>query len=459
MSPRHQIASAGLPCTSASTASKAWRLPWMSETMATCMDLRGRLGRWAFCTNVERPRRVAVAVVAAFVVAEAAVLLLRPRDGVIAPVPVDPGSYFTPAELERARDYRHGQLVLFAAGTAIEVALLAWLVRRPPARLRGPLRRPVLVAAGAGAALSVGFAAAQLPIGAVSHHRAVDVGLSTQDWGPWLGDAAKSTAIGAVFAGAGAAAALALMRRFPRGWWLPGSVVVVGFAAASLYLGPVVLDPIFNRFTPLPDGRTRADVLALAREADVDVGQVYEVDASRRTTASNAYVTGIGHSKRVVLYDNLLKDFTPGEVRFVVAHELGHVRHRDVPRGLLYLALVAPFGMFAVARLGERLAGDEEPGSPAALPAMLLAIALIAPAITVISNQLSRQVERSADAFALEATHEPQTQIDFQRRIAIKNVSDPDPPGWVSFLLGTHPTTMQRIGQAEAAARASSRDG
>ena len=90
---------------------------------------------------------------------------------------------------------------------------------------------------------------------------------------------------------------------------------------------------------------------------------------------------------------------------------------------------------------------------------MLLAIALIAPAITVISNQLSRQVERSADAFALEITHEPQTQIDFQRRIAIKNVSDPDPPAWVSFLLGTHPTTMQRIGQAEAAARASSRDG
>jgi STE24 endopeptidase len=90
---------------------------------------------------------------------------------------------------------------------------------------------------------------------------------------------------------------------------------------------------------------------------------------------------------------------------------------------------------------------------------MLLAIALIAPAITVISNQLSRQVERSADAFALQTTHEPQRQIDFQRRIAIKNVSDPDPPGWVTFLLGTHPTTMQRIGQAEAAARASSRDG
>src|SRR3954466_3436629 len=459
MSPRHQIASAGLRCTSASTASKAWRLPWMSETMATCMDLRGRLGRWAFCTNVERPRRVAVAVVAAFVVAEAAVLLLRPRDGVIAPVPGDPGSYFTPAELERARDYRHGQLVLFAAGTAIEVALLAWLVRRPPARLRGPFRRPVLVAAGAGAgpsgggagvALSVGFAAAQLPVGALSHHRAVDVGLSTQDWGPWLGDAAKSTAIGAVFAGAGAAAALALMRRFPPGWWPAGAVVVVGFAAASLYLGPVVLDPIFNRFTPRPGGRPRPDVRALAREADVDVGQVYEVDASRRTTASNAYVTGLGRTKRVVLDDNLLKDFTADEVRLVVAHELGHVHYRDVPRGLLYVALVAPGALFAASVLTRRLAPDDRRPGPAALPALALSVALVSFGVTVVAHQLSRRIEARADSYSLRLTEAPEPFIGFERGIAVRNVADPDPPNWLVALMATHPPTVDRIGIAEA---------
>ena len=155
-----------------------------------------------------------------------------------------------------------------------------------------------------------------------------------------------------------------------------------------------------------------------------------------------------------MLYDNLLKDFTPAEVRFVVAHELGHVRHRDVPRGLLYLALVAPFGMFAVARLGERLA-PRGPPAPRRCPPCCWRSRSSRRRSPSISNQLSRQVERSADAFGLELTHEPQTQIDFQRRIAIKNVSDPDPPAWVHFLLGTHPTTMQRIGQAEAAARAS----
>jgi STE24 endopeptidase len=410
--------------------------------------------------SVRRTLGLPIALVAAVVVAEAAVLLLRPRDLGPEPVPVEARAYFSSAQLERAHDFRTGQLWLFGASLLIEAGVLVLLVRKAPPRLRGAgARHPVLAGAGVTAAISVALGLATLPVSAVARERAKDVGLVTQSWLGWAGDVAKSQAIGAVLWGAGGALLIVGMRRFGRRWWIPGTVVVVVFGVAITYASPIVLDPLFNKFTVLAQGRTRSDVLELAQRAKVDVGQVYEVDASRRTTASNAYVTGIGHTKRVVLYDNLLKDFTPGEVRFVVAHELGHVRHRDVPRGLLYLALVAPFGMFAVARLGERLAGDEEPGSPAALPAMLLAIALIAPAITVISNQLSRQVERSADAFALETTHEPQTQIDFQRRIAIKNVSDPDPPGWVSFLLGTHPTTMQRIGQAEAAARASSRDG
>jgi STE24 endopeptidase len=423
----------------------------MSEAMAMRM-------RTVF--SVRRTLGLPIALVAAVVVAEAAVLLLRPRDLGPEPVPVEARAYFSSAQLERAHDFRTGQLWLFGTSLLIEAGVLVLLVRKAPPRLRGAgARHPVLAGAAVTAAISVALGLATLPVSAVARERAKDVGLVTQSWLGWAGDVAKSQAIGAVLWGAGGALLIVGMRRFGRRWWIPGTVVVVVFGVAITYASPIVLDPLFNKFTVLAQGRTRSDVLELAQRAKVDVGQVYEVDASRRTTASNAYVTGIGHSKRVVLYDNLLKDFTPGEVRFVVAHELGHVRHRDVPRGLLYLALIAPFGMFAVARLGERLAGDEEPGSPAALPAMLLAIALIAPAITVISNQLSRQVERSADAFGLEATHEPQQQIDFQRRIAIKNVSDPDPPGWVSFLLGTHPTTMQRIGQAEAAARASSRDG
>ena len=124
-----------------------------------------------------------------------------------------------------------------------------------------------------------------------------------------------------------------------------------------------MLDPVFNTFTPLPAGDTRDDVLELAGKAGVEVGEVYEVDASRRTTAANAYVTGIGRTKRVVLYDTLLKEFTAAETRLVVAHELAHVKHRDVGHGLLWLALVAPFGTLAVARAADELTKPErEPG-------------------------------------------------------------------------------------------------
>jgi STE24 endopeptidase len=292
-----------------------------------------------------------------------------------------------------------------------------------------------------------------LPLAAISRQRGVDVGLVTQSWGGWGVDVVKGTAIGGVFAAGGGALLVVGMRRFGRDWWAPGAAAVVVLAVVFTYLGPVVLDPVFNKFTPLPAGSTRSDVLELARRAGVDVGEVYSVDASRRTTAANAYVTGIGRTKRVVLYDTLLKDFTPAETRLVVAHELGHVRFRDVPHGLLWLALVAPVATFAVARAGERLT---RPGTTA-VPAVALSLAVLAPAVTTIANQLSRAIERRADAFALSLTGEPDAMVDFERRITVKNVGDPEPPRWQQVVLGTHPTTMERIGQALATR--GSRDG
>jgi STE24 endopeptidase len=396
-----------------------------------------------------------VAVGAAVVVAELAVLLLRPRDGVIEPAEVRAQSYFSDSEIERARDYRRAQLALYGGVVAVELGLLALLAGRPPARLRGPFRRPLLAGAVAGAALSVGVSAAVLPLKVVSRERAKEAGLVTQSWPGYARDTAVSWGIGAVIAGAGAAAGLALVRRFPRGWWAPGSALVVAFGVVSIYAGPVVLDPLFNTFKPLPAGQVRSDVLELARRAHVDVGEVYAVDASRRTTAANAYVTGLGRTKRVVLYDTLLENFSRDELRLVVAHELGHVRHHDVPNGLLYLAIVAPFGLYAVAALTRRLAPQEgaQPG-PGVLPALALSVAVMAPALTTIANQLSREVEARADSFALRLTGEPEPFISFERRIAVRNLADPDPPDWETFLLATHPPVIDRIGMGVAYERA-----
>lgn len=389
--------------------------------------------------------RLPAAIVAAIVVAEAAVLLLRPKERY--PVmEAEPRAYFSAAELQRATDFRSGQLWLFGARTAVELAVLIGAVRYAPRAGK----RPVATGAAVAAVLTLATTTAALPLRAAARQRASGVGLITQSWGGWAADTAKSTAIGGVFAAGGGALLVVGMRRFGRDWWAPGAAVVASFAVVFSTLGPVVLDPLFNTFEPLPDGATRDDVIELARKAGVDVGEVYEVDASRRTTAANAYVTGLGHTKRVVLYDTLLQEFTPAETRLVVAHELGHVKHSDVPRGLLWVALVAPFGTLVVARGTERLT---RPGATA-VPAAVLSLSLVTPALTMVSHQLSRAIERRADAFALELTDEPEAMVGFEQRITLLNVGDPDPPRWQQLVMGTHPTTMERIGQALSAATA-----
>ena len=274
----------------------------------------------------------------------------------------------------------------------------------------------------------------ELPLSAVSHARAVDVGLATQDWLPWLGDIAKSAGIDAVFAAAGGALALALIRRFRRNWWAPAAVVIVAFGVVTIWLFPIVIDPLFNRFEPLRPGPTRSDVLELADEAGVDVGEVYRVDASRRTTAANAYVVGLGKTKRVVLYDNLISAFPRDQMRLVVAHELGHQKHNDLTRGLVWLALVAPAGTFLAQALAERFARREgladesrKPG-PIVLPAVALSLAIVSFGLGAASNVLSRQVEARADAFSLRLTDDPAAFVQLERRLALRNISDPDPP-------------------------------
>ena len=241
---------------------------------------------------MRRSWRLPVALVTAVVVAEAAVLVMRPRDRGPEPVPVEPRAYFSEAQIEKAEAFRTGQLWIYVAQTAIGLGVLVLIVRRPPERLAA-LRRPVLAGAAVAAAISVATGVAALPLSAVARERAKDVGLVTQDWVGYAGDVAKSQAIGAGFAALGGAVLVFGMRRFGRRWWLPGAAVVVAFGALTAYAGPVVLDPLFNDFKRLPRGELRTDVLELARKAGVDVGEVYEMDASRRTTAANAYVTGL----------------------------------------------------------------------------------------------------------------------------------------------------------------------
>ena len=318
-----------------------------------------------------------VALAGLLVSARLAQLLVRPRSGLIDPDPVRCDELFDPVEVARARGYRRRQMLIGAASGAVQAGALVALVRRPAApRRRSRARRPAsgarnaIADAGRGAALTVGLTVAALPFDAIEHRRARTVGLATQSWPAWGLDAAKSTGIGVTLTAGASAGVLTLMRRAPRTWWLPAAGAAAAGGAALMLLAPVALDPVFNRFVPLAPGPLRDGVFELARRAEVRVREVYQVDASRRTTAANAYVTGLGPTKRVVLFDTLLERFTEDEARVVVAHEFAHVRHRDVPRGLAYLALVAPAALQAASALTRRLrpaGGDPDIATLAAL--------------------------------------------------------------------------------------------
>ncbi len=407
--------------------------------------------------------RVPVAVAPALLALGAAHLagrILTPREPIPASEPVDLGEHFSEQQIARGRRFARGQMALSMARAAVDTATLIAMVRLAARRSSPPQRgagagRPgapsrsgtaaALAGAGTAAGMTMALSLPGLPLAALARARSIRVGLTTQSWRDWGADLAKSHAIEAVIAGAGSAGLIALTRRWPRAWWLPaaGGSVIVGATFSTL--APILLDPVFNDFTPLPAGETRNDVLALADAAGVKVGEVYSVDASRRTTAANAYVTGLGPTKRIVLFDTLLSSYARDEIRVVVAHELAHVRNRDVLRNVAFAAITAPTATLALQRISWVL--SPERGTARALPALALASGVVAAPIGLIANRLSRALERRADAFSLELSDAPEAFVSFERAIALQNVADIDPPAFTA-LLATHPPTGERIGAA-----------
>ena len=295
-------------------------------------------------------------------------LAMRPRDRGPEPVPVEARAYFSEAQIEKAEAFRTGQLWIYVAQTAIGLGVLVLIVRRPPERLAA-LRRPVL----AGAAVARGDLGRdgrrrRCRSSAVARERAKDVGLVTQDWVGWAGDVAKSQAIAAGFAALGGAVLVFGMRRFGAPLVDPGRGRGRRVRASiTTYLNPIVLDPLFNDFKRLPRGRAAlATCSTLAAQAGVDVGEVYEMDASRRTTAANAYVTGLGQHQARRALRHARRGLHAGARRAWSSRtSSGHVHHHDVRNGLIWVAIVAPFGMWAVALLSERLAPRGRRARPA----------------------------------------------------------------------------------------------
>lgn len=283
-------------------------------------------------------------------------------------------------------------------------------------------------------------------------------GLSTQGWGGWVVDLLKGAAVTAVLGAVALLGFYAITRYAPRWWWAWGAAGAALLVVLLSFIFPVLVEPVFNKFTPMPDSPLRTELMAMASRDGVPVKDVLVADASRRTRAVNAYVSGFGATRRIVVYDTLLEQATPAEVESVVAHELGHAKDGDVITGTVLGALGAAAAVIVVYLLGSwtgllRLAGVDSIGEPRAI-ALLLAIVAIGGLLASPAQALvSRRVEARADAHALALTGDPTTFEAMQARLSTVNLADPDPNRVEYWLFASHPSTVERMAAARAFAR------
>jgi STE24 endopeptidase len=292
-----------------------------------------------------------------------------------------------------------------------------------------------------------------MPFRAWRHIVLRDYGLSTQKWRGWAVDQLKSLVVGAVTAAVVLTGFYTLTHFVPAWWWAPGAVAAAALVVLMSFAFPVLVEPVFNKFTPMPAGPLRDELVAMAARDGLPVRDVLVADASRRTTGLNAYVSGLGATRRLVVYDTLMGETPTGEVRSVVAHELGHTKHRDPELGTLLGAIGAAAAVVALYLLGQwdallSRAGVDSIGSPTALP-LVLALAAMASLVSApVQNLISRRIEARADQHALRLTHDPATFAAMQLRLAEVNFADPHPPRIEYLLFATHPDTVERLAAA-----------
>lgn len=236
-------------------------------------------------------------------------------------------------------------------------------------------------------------------------------------------------------------------------WWIYGWLLVVGFSVLFGFLFPIVVAPIFNRFTPLDDPELRSRLFEVARRAGVTVGEVLVADESKRSTRDNAYVAGLGATRRVVLYDTLL-EHPPEVVEQVVAHEIGHWRLHHLRRQIPLVAALAFLVFLGLRLLADwtwlfEQAGVDGIGDPAGLPILLLAVQVGFVVTGLVTAFVSRAFERQADLEALELLRAPDVTIAMQRALHVKNLADLD-PGPLKRWQATHPPAAERMAFARA---------
>ena len=284
--------------------------------------------------------------------------------------------------------------------------------------------------------------------------------LSTQTPGGWIWDQLKGLLVGVPLGLIMLEVIYALLRAAPETWWLWAAILLLLFNVLLANLAPVLLFPIFNKYIPLSEeyADLAERLLRLCERAGTQVKGVYQFDMSRRTTAANAALTGLGNTRRIILGDTLLRNFSSDEIETVLAHELGHHVHRDIPLGILVGSLLTLIGLYLAGlgmAWGVESLGFTGPDDIAALPLLVIVISLFGLVTTPLENAFSRWRERLADQYALQATGNGRAYASALGRIADQNLAEADPEAWVELLLYSHPALGKRIAMAEAYASVS----
>ncbi|MDN5345056.1 MAG: endopeptidase [Clostridia bacterium] len=378
-------------------------------------------------------------------------------------VPANAWQYFTPGEVERARRYQQIMRLAGILAFLAQTALLVWLVSSTRAaawsdgvlRLTGGRYYPALIIYFILVWLLLKIIG--LPFNFYSSFIVQHQwGFSTQSLASWWLDYLKGSALDLVLSGAGVILLFLATGRWPHTWWAAAGLFLSGWLFVATFLWPLVVAPLFNRFQPVTEGPVPTIVTRLADRAGLKIDQILVMDASRRTTKANAYFTGLGATKRIVLYDTLLA-YPPDEIEAVVAHEIAHWQRGHITRGLLW-GILANFLLLGLLYAVLKLTFTYEiarpgPYPPHLLVAMLLFLQLVSFLGQPVQNVISRRYETEADRVALELIGNPRAMINLQVDLARKNLGDIAPPPFIEWLTSSHPSALARIQAAEAYSR------
>ena len=278
-------------------------------------------------------------------------------------------------------------------------------------------------------------------------------GLSNERLSAWLKDQVKSLALGAVLSTGAAAIVYGFIRRSPEGWWLPTGATFAALIVGLANLAPVLLLPLFYRVKPLDREALRSRLIALADRAGARVLGAYELGLGDKTKKANAALAGLGSTRRILVSDTMLAQYTDEEIEVVLAHELAHHVHGDIWKGILFESGLIVAGFYVASRIlaiAAQPAGLAGPADPAGLPILLLAAGAVSLVSLPAAHAMSRAYERSADRFALELTRNPEAFVSAMRRLGAQNLAEEDPSRLIQWLFYSHPPIRERISAAQA---------